>query len=292
MRLRWTEQNHGAVPGRSVRSQFERTRLDEEFGNDMKLDIDVSLTYRLGSQRLALLALQAARFEGQSILREQLSIADADLSVVAGEWGVGQRSWIRTDTDRLQVHYAAQVTVSREPALLPGRAEAPLPNLGGDQLTFLRPSRYCQSDLLESFAADRFGHLTGGEKITAILDWIADEMTYDPGHSTSATTVLQTLEARKGVCRDYAHLLCGLARASHIPARYVSAYGLSVEPPDFHAVVEVWLDNAWHMVDPSGMCAADEIVVIGVGRDAADVPFMETPDEAAFVDQHVRVTAG
>jgi len=85
--------------------------------------------------------------------------------------------------------------------------------------------------------------------------------------------------------------MCGLARASHIPARYVSAYGARVDPPDFHAVVEVWLEAGWHLVDPSGMCPADELVLIGVGRDAGDVPFMETPDEARFIAQQVSVTS-
>jgi transglutaminase-like putative cysteine protease len=85
-------------------------------------------------------------------------------------------------------------------------------------------------------------------------------------------------------------MLCGLARASRVPARYVSAYGVSVAPPDFHAVVQVWLDNRWHLIDPTGMCDADELVLIGIGRDAADVPFMETPDEARLLDQRIRVS--
>jgi hypothetical protein len=39
------------------------------------------------------------------------------------------------------------------------------------------------------------------------------------------------------------------------------------------------------------MCTPDELVLIGVGRDAADVPFLETPDEARLLEQKVRVTS-
>ncbi|SDH92576.1 transglutaminase-like domain-containing protein [Lutimaribacter saemankumensis] len=258
----------------------------------MKLDIHVSLAYLLGAQRTALLALEAARTDGQNVLEDHLHIADAEVSSLEGEWGVGRRSWISLREKTMRLNYRATVSVTRNPTSLSGLSQADVTELSSELVTFLRPSRYCQSDLLERFAADHFGHLTGGAKIAAILEWIEAGMTYDPFHSTAETTAMETFAAQRGVCRDYAHLLCALARASHIPARYVSGYGLSVDPPDFHAVVQVWLENAWHMVDPTGMCRPDEIAMIAVGRDAADVPFMETPDEARFLEQNVRVTVG
>ncbi len=256
----------------------------------MNLCIDVSLAYELGAERTALLAVEAAKTQGQVVVEDQLDIDDAEITVIEGEWGVGQRNWTRVTTDVIQLRYRAKVCVSRPPARLKNLASTPLRELPSEQVTFLRPSRFCQSDQIEPFVARQFGHLSGGEKILAIVDWITAEMTYDPAYSNSDTTLLETFAKRRGVCRDYAHLLCGFARASHIPARYVSAYGASVEPPDFHAVVQVWLGNQWQLIDPTGMCSADELVLIAVGRDAADVPFMETPDEARFVAQQVRVT--
>lgn len=256
----------------------------------MKIDIDVSLTYRLGPARVALLALEAARTEGQAVIEESFEIENAALHGIAGEGGLGQRSWVRTEAETLRLAYRATVEVSRRPVRLESLEAAQWESLPADLVVFTRPSRYCQSDRFETFAAHRFGTLSGGDKIAAMLDWIAAEMEYVPGHSDTSTTVLETFATRKGVCRDYVHLLCCLARASHVPARYVSAYGLSVDPPDFHAVAQVWLEGAWHLVDPSGMCSAEELVIIGAGRDAADVPFMETPDEATFVDQSVAVT--
>jgi hypothetical protein len=58
-------------------------------------------------------------------------------------------------------------------------------------------------------------------------------------------------------------MLISLARAAAI-SPFVSAYAPNVKPRDFHAVAGD-LDGAWHLVDPTGMARADEIVRIGVG---------------------------
>jgi transglutaminase-like putative cysteine protease len=92
------------------------------------------------------------------------------------------------------------------------------------------------------------------------------------------------------VCRDYAHVLISLARAAAIPARFVSAYAPNVKPQDFHAVAEVYLDGAWHLVDPTGMARADEIVRIGVGLDAAEVSFLSSFGPMTLFSQTVGVT--
>jgi transglutaminase-like putative cysteine protease len=70
-----------------------------------------------------------------------------------------------------------------------------------------------------------------------------------------------------------------MLRAFDVPARMVSAYAWRLSPPDFHAVVEVYLADAngnaaWHLVDPTGLAPVEGIVRIGVGRDATDVSFM------------------
>ena len=76
------------------------------------------------------------------------------------------------------------------------------------------------------------------------------------------------------MCRDYAHLLVALARAGGIPARCVSAYAPGVDPPDFHAVAELWLDGDWRLVDATRMATCGDIARVCVGRDATDIAFM------------------
>ncbi len=85
-------------------------------------------------------------------------------------------------------------------------------------------------------------------------------------------------------------MLIALARAAAIPARFVSAYAPNVKPQDFHAVAEVYLDGAWHLVDPTGMARADEVVRIGVGLDAAEVSFLSSFGPMTLFSQTVGVT--
>lgn len=84
--------------------------------------------------------------------------------------------------------------------------------------------------------------------------------------------------------------MIAMCRAAQIPARMCSVYAPSVTPPDFHAVVQVYLNHAWHLVDPSGMARADEMAVIAVGRDATDIAFLTTDCWATLQQQQVSVT--
>ena len=72
----------------------------------------------------------------------------------------------------------------------------------------------------------------------------------------------------------------------------MSCYAPRVTPQDFHAVAEVFLADAtipgggaWHLLDATGMARADEIVKIGVGRDAADVSFLTSFGPTEFLDK-------
>jgi transglutaminase-like putative cysteine protease len=254
----------------------------------MAFGIDVRMQYRLGGDPMVLLVLEAARTGGQTVIEDHLEIAQADITRIDGEGGVGQRIWARVQADDLHLRYRATVDVTRAAPRLEQLGATPLHGLPGDVLSYLRPSRFCPSDVFQTFAARRFGGVRGGRKVAAIRDWVADKLCYVP--SSSATTTAQdTFVTREGVCRDYAHVVCALVRASGIPARYVSGYAPDVDPPDFHALAEVWLEDGWHMVDATGMCGDDGAALIGVGRDAGDVSFMETWAHAWCISQSVSV---
>ena len=256
----------------------------------MKLAIDVDMTYALERGDPALLAITAAQTKGQTVLSSVLEVENATLRWIGGESNVGQRVWAQAEGCLLNLRYRAQVDVSRANIALPTLGATPLSVLSGEVLTYLRPSRLRPSDLLHAFAHEQFGHLEGGEKIAAILDWTAASLKYVPGSSNVTTTAFDTFMTREGVCRDYTHLVCGLARAGNIPARYAAGYGANVDPPDFHAVAEVWLEGAWHLVDATGMSKASDLAIIGSGRDAGDVPFMQTENWATFIHQRIHVS--
>jgi transglutaminase-like putative cysteine protease len=88
---------------------------------------------------------------------------------------------------------------------------------------------------------------------------------------------MDTLSSGTGVCRDFAHLMIALCRALSIPARFTTGidYGAdpALGPTDFHAYVEVFLEQRWYLFDPSGTAIPMGFVRIGTGRDAADVSF-------------------
>ena len=96
---------------------------------------------------------------------------------------------------------------------------------------------------------------------------------YLVGTTGPLTSAFDTATARAGVCRDFAHLGIAFCRAVNIPARFVSGYAYTLQPPDFHAVFEAWLGDRWYVFDPTRRIVPENLVRIGVGRDAADVSF-------------------
>ena len=99
-------------------------------------------------------------------------------------------------------------------------------------------------------------------------------MDYVPGSSLPTDGAVRTLLARQGVCRDYAHLCVALLRASGVPARLVSVYAPGLDPMDFHAVCEAYVDGMWCVVDATALAPRSSLVRIATGRDAADTAFM------------------
>ena len=169
-------------------------------------------------------------------------------------------------------------------------AISPRPDLPAHVIPYLWPSRFCQSDRFISFVTREFEDFEGGAKIDAMAKWIGRNIDYRLGASHGTTSAVDSFLAREGVCRDFSHVMAAFARAAGIPARLVSAYAWKLDPPDFHAVVEVWLDSGWHLVDASGLAPIEGLVRIAVGRDATDISFMTIFGYAEMVSQEVRVT--
>lgn len=255
----------------------------------MQFEIDVMLDYQLAEPADVLLQVEVAQMADQRLLGDRLTVTSEEpLAPVMGGDGIGQRTWAR-GAGVFHATYSAIVEVDRPRLDLVGLAQDRPGALPADAIAYLMPSRYIESERFESFVRSRFGDLDGGAKIAAMLDWTAREMAYVSGTSSGTTTAMMSFVQREGVCRDYAHLFAAFARAAGIPARLVSAYAPGVTPPDFHAVVEVWLSGSWHLVDPTGMAHSDEIVRVCVGRDATDIAFMTVFGIAEFRAQSVAV---
>lgn len=240
----------------------------------MHLNVTVDLEYGLDADTDILLQIECAARPEQRILSERLDTGPCGaVSRIAAEDGIGTRVWMSC-SQRLQVRYEGEVEVTRSVPDLYSLSAEPVHRLPHEAVRYLMASRYCQSDEFQGFVAAEYGHVEGGAAIAEMAEWIRTRFSYVPGSSGPTTTAIGTYVERRGICRDFAHVLIALARAKAIPARMVACYGPEVTPQDFHAVVEVWLDGGWHLVDPSGMTTPDRVAIIGVGRDAADIAFL------------------
>lgn len=255
----------------------------------MLLNVKARLVYTATQTCDALLQIEPTTDGGQRCNNPRLSLlSGSTLRLVEGEDSVGIRRWI-TISMRLECIYDAQIEVRRTARELNSLLETPRYQLPGAVIQYLIPSRYCQSDLFLDFTASRFGDLKGGALVQEMSDWIASNFTYDIFATDPGTTAADSFSRQRGVCRDYAHVLISLVRAMGIPARFVSAYAPGVQPQDFHALVEVFLEGDWYLVDPTGMATPADIVRVCVGRDASDASFLTSYAMLHLQEQSVEV---
>jgi len=256
----------------------------------MRLHVEATLSYFMPSAADVLLAIEAAPMDEQRLVEDKLVVSGVGpLQTVPGDDGIGRRTWTCAQ-GQFTAHYRGTFDVERRAnALAPLQAAARL-DLPAHVIPYIWPSRFCESDQFVSFVAREFGHLQGGASVDAMARWIRENIQYRIGSSNEKTSAVDTFVAREGVCRDFSHVMAAFARAAGIPARLVSAYAWKLEPPDFHAVVDVWLDGGWRLVDASGLAPVEGLVRIAVGRDATDVSFMTIFGFAELRDQQVRVT--
>lgn len=254
------------------------------------LQISADLSYRLAAPCTILVQVEVAATAGQKPVDARIDIGPATgKTIVPAHDGIGTRLWT-TQQEQLTISYAAQVAIDRanpDFAALPATA---LPDLPGEAVPYLFNSLYCSVHAFDQLVATEFAGLNGGPLVAAMADYIRQTMRYGSDADNVHNDAGQSFAARKGVCRDYAHILISMARSANIPARFASTYAPDVSPQDFHAVAEVFLDGRWHLVDPTGMAKPSDMAVIGIGRDATDVSFLTAFGSMQMVEQRVNVT--
>lgn len=117
--------------------------------------------------------------------------------------------------------------------------------------------------------------------VRALNKVIYDAFDYEAGVTHADSPIADALEAGRGVCQDFAHIMLTICRLWGIPARYVSGYlfndrsaGDRSDPDATHAWVEVFLPSLrWVGFDPTNnMLAGERHIAVAVGRDYDDVP--------------------
>ena len=223
--------------------------------------------------------IHAAHTDRQRVVEEQLTLnQNVPWQVDTDPATLNRYLRVSALPGTLHVAYSATVELahfSAEPKTIP---EAPVAQLPTRVLSYIYPSRYCQSDRLLKLATREFGQWWQGYgRVQGIRDWVLQRTSFTQNTSNSNTSAIDTLLETVGVCRDFAHLMIALCRAINIPARFTTGidYGAdpALGPTDFHAYVEVFLGGRWYIFDPSGTAIPMGFVRFGTGRDAADVAF-------------------
>jgi transglutaminase-like putative cysteine protease len=120
--------------------------------------------------------------------------------------------------------------------------------------------------------------------------WVRQNLTYESGSSNSFTTALETLNTRRGVCRDFAHLGIALCRAISIPARMVVGFLHELNPMDLHAWFEAYIGGRWFTFDATEQVTRGNRIVLAYGRDAADVALATMFGNFTLQNMQVSVT--
>lgn len=154
----------------------------------------------------------------------------------------------------------------------PGASFVEVQNLPNEVLGYLLPSRYCESDRFCQMATSIVaGKQLGYDQVKAIENWLRDSIRFDPYCSDIPISAVEVNLRGSGVCRDLAHLGIALCRSLSIPARLVVGYLYELEPMDLHAWFEAYVNGRWYTFDATQKELKSGYVVIGYGRDAADV---------------------
>jgi transglutaminase-like putative cysteine protease len=224
-----------------------------------------------------------ARRPGVELVSEELLAEGPDGPVPVTEVDGGQGSVIHqlqvpVGTTRLE--YSATVRVGARVA--PGLTDL-------ERWEYTRPSRYAPSDRLPQFAAREFAGLAREELPARVAQWVFENTAYVAGSSVPTDTALETLLAREGVCRDFAHVTTAVLRALDVPARLCAVYAPGLAPMDFHAVVEAAPHDRWEVVDATRLAPRQSLLRIATGRDAADTAFLTTAGPVTL--EHLEVVA-
>lgn len=241
----------------------------------MKLHGKTIFKYQVNDFTPVQMLLRPRRQQGQSVIKEEFSIVP---SVAFTEYTDSygnhcQRAILLPGEITITSEAEAMVELFMPPT-------APIPEymsvetLPDETMIYLLPSRYCQSDLQEinQLARQIIGTLTlGYQQVEAIRSWIHANVQYQYGTTGPTTTALDIVNQRVGVCRDFTHLAIALCRSLCIPTRMTVGYLDKLEYTDLHAWFEAYLGGAWYVFDAVQPQTEGYRIVLGYGRDAADV---------------------
>jgi transglutaminase-like putative cysteine protease len=222
--------------------------------------------------RQRLVVVPPARYGDQALLDKQLTVSPHEAQAEQHADAFGNQVW-QLAIERVEYEVAFEVAVMVE-------RRAPTARLrvsAADAARFAEATPLTAADeRIRAVAAELALAAPDDEALAQrICDWVADQMVYAHGATSTATTAAEALAVGRGLCQDYAHLMIALCRAAGLRARYVSGHMLA--EGGSHAWVEVLLptgDGSFSAVgfDPTNRRRPDlRYTVVAVGRDYRDI---------------------
>nr|MBC7613217.1 transglutaminase family protein [Pseudopedobacter sp.] len=239
----------------------------------MKFEVKANLQYQVKNNSSIILNISALNTPHQKVISETLEVTKGvhQKEFLSSPEGNRLTSLEILNDQNLSINYSAQVNQYCEIKEYDRIKDLNIAKLPADVLTYLNPSRYCQSDKLYRLANNMFGYKKDDfDKVSALTHWIYLNVEYLSGSTDAETSAYDTVTEQAGVCRDFAHLGIALCRALTIPARYFTGYAYQLAPPDFHACFEAYINGDWILFDATRLIPINGLVKIATGRDAAD----------------------
>jgi transglutaminase-like putative cysteine protease len=164
-------------------------------------------------------------------------------------------------------------------------AERPQAFSLNDEDVFLNAEPYIETDHPRMQVAAGLSRRGDKESsLRAAYEWVIAQLERE-SYIEDDRGALWALRNGQGDCTQQMYLFVALARLHGVPARGVGGYVLSsgsrsVSPTDYHNWAEVYLDGAWHVVDP------DKAVFMSDGDDYIAMRIIRPPDRSPLGDSH------
>jgi transglutaminase-like putative cysteine protease len=239
------------------------------------------------------LRMQPRGAHGQNLINFTIEVdPPAQMFFYVDPWGNMVRHFDVPPPHRRLTITAHSLVETDAPAPLPGALDLAewehldSDSVRGDCWEFLKPHGFAASTpALERFCEEhgvrnlkRFDPLTA---LRALSTALYRGLDYEAGVTGADSPIDEALQAGRGVCQDFAHIMITICRGWGIPARYVSGYlstsrdqGERSDPQATHAWVEVYLPSLrWIGLDPTNdITASERHIPVAIGRDYSDVP--------------------
>jgi len=259
----------------------------------MRFEISTKIDYEALVPSTLLLNVQPYKSLNQKIIEEtftsQPGLKMNELYSLAGE----KRFKTIDIPDQGYISLSYHAIIENQVKVIPAQHldDVTISRMTASALSYLNPSRYCQSDKLYKFAYNKFGKIEHAfQKVIAIREWIYNNVEYSSGYTTPQTSAFDTITEQTGVCRDFAHLGIALCRALTIPARYFTGYAYQLQPQDFHACFEAYLGGYWIIIDATKLVPINGLIKIATGVDATDTALASIFGNLQFRNMEISTT--